>query len=36
MAPAEWIADGTFDLVRDETARVVQLVSAIQDRMVAA
>ena len=36
MAPAEWIADGTFDLVKDETARVVQLVNAIQDRMVAA
>ena len=36
MAPAEWIADGTFDLVRDETARVVQLISAIQDRMVTA
>ena len=36
MAPSEWIAEGSFNLVREETARVVQLVNAIQDRMVAA
>lgn len=36
MAPAEWIAGGTFDLVRDETQRVVQLIDDIQDRMVTA
>jgi 2-dehydro-3-deoxyphosphogluconate aldolase/(4S)-4-hydroxy-2-oxoglutarate aldolase len=34
MAPAEWIREGTFDLVRDETQRVVQLVNDIQDRLV--
>jgi 2-dehydro-3-deoxyphosphogluconate aldolase / (4S)-4-hydroxy-2-oxoglutarate aldolase len=34
MAPAEWIREGSFDLVRDETQRVVQLVNDIQDRLV--
>jgi 2-dehydro-3-deoxyphosphogluconate aldolase/(4S)-4-hydroxy-2-oxoglutarate aldolase len=36
MAPAEWIREGTFQLVRDETQRVVQLVNDIQDRLVTA
>jgi 2-dehydro-3-deoxyphosphogluconate aldolase/(4S)-4-hydroxy-2-oxoglutarate aldolase len=36
MAPSEWIREGTFDLVRDETQRVVQLVNDIQDRLVTA
>ena len=35
MAPAEWIATGAFDLIRDETQRVVHLVNDIQDRLVA-
>lgn len=36
MAPAEWIAGGNFDLVRDETQRVVHLIADIQDRLVLA
>jgi 2-dehydro-3-deoxyphosphogluconate aldolase/(4S)-4-hydroxy-2-oxoglutarate aldolase len=32
MAPAEWIAGGAFDRIRDETRRVVQLVQEIGGR----
>jgi 2-dehydro-3-deoxyphosphogluconate aldolase/(4S)-4-hydroxy-2-oxoglutarate aldolase len=34
MAPPEWITGGTFDLVRDETQRVVHLIEDIHDRLV--
>lgn len=34
MAPPEWITGATFDLVRDETQRVVHLIDDIQDRLV--
>lgn len=36
MAPKEWIADGTFDYIRDETQRVVHLIDDIHDRLVMA
>lgn len=36
MAPADWIASGFFDRIRDETRRVVELVESIESRMVRA
>jgi 2-dehydro-3-deoxyphosphogluconate aldolase / (4S)-4-hydroxy-2-oxoglutarate aldolase len=36
MAPAEWIAGGAFDRVRDETRRVVELLESIEGKTVGA
>ena len=35
MAPAEWIAAGAFDRIRDETRRVVELVRSIRAEVAA-
>lgn len=36
MAPADWIASGSFDRIRDETRRVVELVDSLEGRTVRA
>jgi 2-dehydro-3-deoxyphosphogluconate aldolase/(4S)-4-hydroxy-2-oxoglutarate aldolase len=36
MAPADWIASGSFDRIRDETRRVVDLVDSLDGRTVRA
>jgi Entner-Doudoroff aldolase len=36
MAPAHWIASGSFDLVREETARAVELLRRLEARVATA
>jgi 2-dehydro-3-deoxyphosphogluconate aldolase/(4S)-4-hydroxy-2-oxoglutarate aldolase len=36
MAPVDWIASGSFDRIRDETRRVVELVESVEGRTVRA